>query len=49
MKKITEGRSDVDPISAVVLAAIFFGESMSLMQMAGEVLILGSTFVSERF
>lgn len=40
--------SYIDPISAVLIAAVFLGESMSPMQMIGGALILGSTFVSER-
>lgn len=40
--------SYIDPISAVVIAAIFLGESMSLFQIIGGVLILGSTFLSEK-
>lgn len=40
--------SYIDPISAVIIAAIFLGESMSPLQMAGGVLILGSTYLSER-
>lgn len=36
--------SYIDPISAVIFAAIFFSESMSLLQMVGGVLVLGSTF-----
>ncbi len=40
--------SYIDPISAVLIAAVFLGESMSPLQMFGGVLILGSTFVSER-
>jgi drug/metabolite transporter (DMT)-like permease len=40
--------SYIDPISAVVFAAIFLGESMSLIQGFGGILILGSTFLSER-
>lgn len=40
--------SYIDPISAVVIAAIFLGESMSTIQIVGGILILGSTFVSER-
>lgn len=39
--------SYIDPISAVVLAAIFLGESMSIIQILGGILILGSTFLSE--
>lgn len=40
--------SYIDPISAVIMAAIFLGESMNVLQMLGGVLILGSTFISER-
>lgn len=40
--------SYIDPISAVIIAAIFLGESMSTVQMIGGVLILSSTFLSER-
>jgi drug/metabolite transporter (DMT)-like permease len=40
--------SYIDPISAVIIAAIFLSESMTWMQMAGGILILGSTFLSER-
>lgn len=40
--------SYIDPISAVIMAAFFFGESMSFIQIIGGVLILGSTFVSEK-
>ena len=40
--------SYIDPISAVIIAALFLGESMSFIQMIGGVLILGSTFLSER-
>lgn len=40
--------SYIDPISAVIIAAIFLGESMSPMQMIGGTLILSSTFLSER-
>ncbi|MGG5252389.1 DMT family transporter [Neobacillus sp. SM06] len=40
--------SYIDPISAVLIAAVFLGESMSPLQMIGGALILGSTFVSER-
>lgn len=39
--------SYMDPISAVLMAAILLHESMSLLQMLGGILILGSTFVSE--
>lgn len=38
--------SYIDPIFAVIIAAILLGESMSVLQMAGGVLILGSTFIS---
>lgn len=40
--------SYIDPISAVIMAAIFLGESMSFIQIIGGILILGSTFLSER-
>jgi RarD protein len=40
--------SFIDPISAVVFAAIFLRESMSFIQIIGGLLILGSTFLSER-
>jgi RarD protein len=40
--------SYIDPISAVIIAAIFLGESMSITQMIGGILILSSTFLSER-
>jgi RarD protein len=40
--------SYIDPISAVIMAAVFLGESMSIIQIIGGVFILGSTFVSEK-
>jgi len=40
--------SYIDPISAVVIAAIFLNEGMSLIQMIGGALVLGSTFLSEK-
>lgn len=40
--------SYIDPISAVIIAAIFLGENMSFIQVIGGILILGSTFLSER-
>jgi drug/metabolite transporter (DMT)-like permease len=40
--------SYIDPISAVVFASIFLGEGMGLVQILGGILILGSTFLSER-
>ncbi|WP_462408585.1 DMT family transporter [Neobacillus sp. Marseille-QA0830] len=40
--------SYIDPISAVIFAAIFLNESMTWMQMIGGILILGSTFASEK-
>ena len=40
--------SYIDPISAVVIAAIFLGEAMNFMQIIGGVCILGSTCLSER-
>jgi drug/metabolite transporter (DMT)-like permease len=40
--------SYIDPVFAVIMAAIFLGESMNIIQIIGGVLILGSTFVSEK-
>ncbi len=40
--------SYIDPISAVVMAAIFLREGMTLVQIIGGILILGSTFLSEK-
>lgn len=40
--------SYIDPIAAVIIAAIFLGESMNFIQIIGGILILGSTFLSER-
>lgn len=39
--------SYVDPISAIFMSAIVLNESMSLLQIIGGILILGSTFISE--
>ncbi|WP_010096662.1 DMT family transporter [Ornithinibacillus scapharcae] len=39
--------SYIDPISAVLMAAIILHESMSILQIVGGVLILSSTFISE--
>ncbi|THE10724.1 DMT family transporter [Bacillus timonensis] len=39
--------SYIDPISAVIMAAIILKESMNVVQMVGGILILGSTFISE--
>ncbi|WP_082193401.1 DMT family transporter [Bacillus rubiinfantis] len=40
--------SYLDPVSAVIFAAIFLNESMALIQIIGGILILGSTYFSER-
>ncbi|SHI84679.1 rarD protein [Geosporobacter subterraneus DSM 17957] len=40
--------SYIDPISAVIIAAIFLGENMGFIQVIGGILILGSTFLSDR-
>ncbi|OLN32019.1 Transporter, EamA family [Desulfosporosinus metallidurans] len=40
--------SYIDPISAVIIAAVVLGESMIFIQIIGGILILGSTFLSER-
>lgn len=37
--------SYIDPISAVIFSALFLGEGMSMLQMAGGALILGSTLL----
>ncbi|UEL46664.1 DMT family transporter [Terrisporobacter hibernicus] len=39
--------SYVDPISAIFMSTIILNESMSLLQIIGGILILGSTFISE--
>lgn len=40
--------SYIDPISAVIMAAIFLSESMTVIQMIGGALVLGATFLSEK-
>jgi drug/metabolite transporter (DMT)-like permease len=40
--------SYIDPISAVIFAALFLGEGMGILQIIGGILILGSTFLSEK-
>jgi drug/metabolite transporter (DMT)-like permease len=40
--------SYIDPISAVIIAAIFLKEGMTLIQIIGGLLVLGSTFLSEK-
>lgn len=40
--------SYIDPIFAVIISAVFLGEAMTPLQGVGGVLILGSTFLSER-
>jgi drug/metabolite transporter (DMT)-like permease len=40
--------SYIDPISAVIIAAIFLSEGMTWIQMIGGILVLGSTFLSEK-
>ncbi|GHI00731.1 DMT family transporter [Neobacillus kokaensis] len=40
--------SYLDPVSAVIFAAIFLSESMTIVQIMGGILILGSTYLSER-
>lgn len=39
--------SYIDPITAVLISALFLGEKMTVFQIIGGVLILGSTFISE--
>ncbi len=40
--------SFIDPISAVVMSAIFFGEKLSGLQLLGGALILGGAYISEK-
>lgn len=39
--------SYIDPIAAVLISALFLGEQLTMFQIIGGVLILGSTFISE--
>ena len=39
--------SYVDPIFAVIISSILLNERMTFFQIMGEILILGSTFISE--
>lgn len=39
--------SYIDPITAVLISALFLGEQLTMFQIIGGVLILGSTFISE--
>ena len=39
--------SYIDPITAVIISAAFFGEKMTIFQIIGGILILVSTFISE--
>ena len=39
--------SYIDPITAVLISSLFLGEKMTIFQIIGGVLILGSTFISE--
>ncbi len=39
--------SYIDPITAVIISAVFFGEKMTMFQIIGGILILVSTFISE--
>lgn len=39
--------SYIDPVSAIILSAIFLGESLTLFSAIGAVLVLGSTLLSE--
>lgn len=40
--------SYIDPLSALIFAAIFLGESMSSVQVFGAILILASTYLNEK-
>jgi len=39
----------INPTSAVMMASIFLGEPITLVKIIGGILILGSTFLSEKF
>ena len=39
--------SYIDPISAIVMSSVFLGERMTLIQVLGGILILGTTFINE--
>ncbi|MBR5485595.1 MAG: EamA family transporter [Oscillospiraceae bacterium] len=39
--------SYIDPISAIILSAVFLGETLSVQGIVGAVLVLGAAFVSE--
>lgn len=39
--------SYIDPISAIVMSSIFLGEKMTMIQLLGGILILGTTFINE--
>ena len=39
--------SYIDPITAVIISAVFLGEKMTIFQIVGGILILVSTFISE--
>lgn len=39
--------SYIDPITAILISALFLGEQLTMFQVIGGVLILGSTFISE--
>jgi RarD protein len=41
--------SYTDPISAILMSALFLGEKLTLMQMIGGILILGATLFSEAY
>lgn len=39
--------SYIDPISAIVMSSVFLGEKMTVVQLLGGILILGTTFINE--
>lgn len=39
--------SYTDPISAIVMSSVFLGEKMTIIQLLGGILILGTTFINE--
>lgn len=41
--------SYVDPISAIIMSSLLLGEKMTILQVIGGILIIGSTFINEIF
>lgn len=41
--------SYIDPVSAILMSSIFLHENLTLVQVLGGILILGATFINERY